>query len=191
MDAGESMYPVRLKAQTLMLREFGADDANGLYKVYGDADATRHLSFEPKDIEQVSAIVKAALTSAVTDPRTEYMLAVADARSAELVGAARLALGEYQSAQIGFALRPDVWGQGRGTETVRLLERLGFAELGLHRIWGARSPVNEGSARTMRKAGMIEEGTIRGHLFTRGAWRDSVVHSILADEYAANQAATL
>jgi len=35
----------------------------------------------------------------------------------------------------------------------------------------------------MRKAGMIEEGTIRGHLFTRGAWRDSVVHSVLADEY--------
>ena len=174
-----------------MLREFGGDDAGELYKVYGDADATRHLSFEPKDIEQVSAIVKAALTSAVMDPRTEYMLAVADARSEELVGAARLALGEYQSAQIGFALRPDAWGQGWGAETVGLLERLGFAELELHRIWGARSPVNEGSARTMRKAGMVEEGTIRGHLFTRGAWRDSVVHSILADEYAANQAATL
>ena len=114
MDAGESMYPVRLRAQTLMLREFGGGDASGLYKVYGDADATRHLSFEPKDIEQVSAIVKAALTSALTDPRTEYMLAVADAHNEELVGAARLALGEYQSAQIGFALRPDVWGQGRG-----------------------------------------------------------------------------
>ena len=146
-----------------MLREFGGDDASGLCKVYGDADATRHLSFEPKDLEQVSAIVKAALTSAVMDPRTEYMLAVADVRSEELVGAARLALAEYQSAQIGFALRPDVWGQGRGTETVRLLERLGFAELGLHRIWGARSPVNEGSARTMRKAGMFGEGILRGH----------------------------
>ncbi len=29
--------------------------------------------------------------------------------------------------------------QGKGLETVRLLQRLGFAELGLHRIWGARS----------------------------------------------------
>jgi hypothetical protein len=36
-------------------------------------------------------------------------------------------------------------------------------------IWGARSPLNEASARTMRAAGMIEEGTIRGHLYTRGA----------------------
>jgi ribosomal-protein-alanine N-acetyltransferase len=115
------------------------------------------------------------------------MLAVADVRTGELVGSARLALGEYQSGQIGFALRPDQWGQGRGTETVRLLQRLGFDELGLHRIWGARSPVNEASARTMRKTGMVEEGTIRGHLFTRGAWRDSVVHSILADEREAGR----
>ena len=73
--------------------------------------------------------------------------------------------------------------QGKGLETVRLLQRLGFAELGLHRIWGARSPLNHASARTMHAAGMVEEGTIRGHLFTRGAWRDSVVHSILREEY--------
>ena len=170
-----------------MLREFNGEDAGGLYKVYGDADATRHLSFEPKDMEQVSAIVKSALTSATAIPRVEYMLAIAEGGGEELVGAARLALGEYQSAQVGFALRPDQWGQGKGTETVRLLERLGFVELGLHRIWGARSPVNEASARTMRKAGMVEEGTIRGHLLTRGAWRDSVVHAILADEYQVDQ----
>jgi [ribosomal protein S5]-alanine N-acetyltransferase len=181
------MYPVRLTARTLMLREFSEDDVSSLYKVYGDAEATRHLSFEAKDMEQVSAVVRAAMSSAAADPRTEYMLAVADAQSGELVGAARLALGEHESAQIGFALRPDQWGQGKGTETVGLLEQLGFEELDMHRVWGARSPVNEVSARTMRKAGMIEEGTIRGHLFTRDAWRDSVVHSILADEYQATR----
>jgi ribosomal-protein-alanine N-acetyltransferase len=183
------MYPVTLTARTVMLREFTDDDAGALCKVYGDAEATRHLSFEPKDVEQVSAVVTAAISSAAADPRTEYMLAIADTQTGELVGAARLAVGEYESAQIGFALRPDQWRQGKGAETVRLLERLGFAELGLHRIWGARSPANEASARTMRKAAMIEEGTIRGHLFTRGAWRDSVVHSVLADEYQATRPA--
>ena len=114
------------------------------------------------------------------------MLAVAD-KDEELIGAARLATGEYESATIGFALRPDQWGQGKGLETVRLLQRLGFTELGLHRIWGARSPLNKASARTMRAAGMIEEGTIRGHLHTRGAWRDSVVHSILREEVDGRQ----
>jgi RimJ/RimL family protein N-acetyltransferase len=39
----------------------------------------------------------------------------------------------------------------------------------------------------MNAAGMIEEGTIRGHLYTRGAWRDSIVHSILREEFDAQQ----
>jgi [ribosomal protein S5]-alanine N-acetyltransferase len=30
---------------------------------------------------------------------------------------------------------------------------------------------------------MIEEGRIRHHLLVRGAWRDSVVHSIIDNEW--------
>jgi [ribosomal protein S5]-alanine N-acetyltransferase len=170
-----------------MLRELTGADTVPLYRVYGDAEATRHLSFEPRSVEQVEQIITDAIQSAAAKPRIVYMLAVATKDNAELVGAARLATGEHDSAMIGFALRPDQWGQGKGLETVRMLHRLGFTELGLHRIWGARSPGNKASERTMRAAGMTEEGTIRGHLFTRGAWRDSVVHSILREEYEGQQ----
>jgi RimJ/RimL family protein N-acetyltransferase len=180
------MHPIRLTAQTVLLRELRHDDADALYKVYGDTEATRHLSFEPKTIPQAREIVTSAVDSAADEPRTVYMLAVANVTGtaeSDLIGAARLGLGEHQSGQIGFALRPDQWGRGKGKETVWLLQHLGFRELGLHRIWGARSPLNESSSRTMLACGMAEEGTIRGHLFTRGAWRDSVVHSILAEEF--------
>jgi RimJ/RimL family protein N-acetyltransferase len=180
------MYPIRLVGRTILLRELTMGDTEALYKVYGNVEATKHLSFEPRSIEQVEEIIMSAIESAGEEPRTVYMLSVADGDNDELIGSARLAIGEYQSGQIGFALRPDYWGKGRGTETVYLLQRLGFETLKLHRIWGARSPVNDASARTMLAAGMIEEGTIRGHLFTRGAWRDSFVHSILADEYQDN-----
>jgi RimJ/RimL family protein N-acetyltransferase len=169
-----------------MLRELTETDTDALHKVYGNDEATRHLSFEPRSMQQVAAIISAAVQSAAANPRTEYMLAVAH-HDGELIGATRLATGEYESATIGFALRSDQWGQGKGLEMVHLLQRLGFAELDLHRIWGARSPLNEASARTMRAAGMIEEGTIRGHLYTRGAWRDSVVHSILREDLDAGQ----
>jgi RimJ/RimL family protein N-acetyltransferase len=179
------MHPVLITGERLCLREFEPSDAEALQKVYGDPDATRYLSFEPRSPEQVERIIGAAIESGAVPDRLEYMLAVAESATYELVGAARLALGEYDSAQIGFALRRDQWGLGKGQETVRLLLRLGFSELGLHRIWGARSPLNERSARTMEAAGMVEEGRIRGHLFSRGAWRDSIVHSVLADEYAA------
>ena len=177
------MHPTRLAGKSIVLREFRPDDGNALFKVYGDPDTTKHLSFEPKTTNQAEAIVQAAIESASAEPRAEYMLAVADPDTDELVGVGRLGLGEHQSGQIGFALRKDRWGHGEGVEIVKLFQRLAFEELDLHRVWGARSPLNEPSGRTMRAAGMIEEGTIRGHLFTRGAWRDSVVHSILSNEY--------
>ena len=158
------MHPVVITGPMVNLRELSEADAVPLHKIYGSEEATRHLSFEPKTMEQAEGIIKAATASATAEPRTEYMLAVAGT-DGEMIGSARLATGEYQSGQIGFALRPDHWGQGKGLETVRLLQRLGFSELDLHRIWGARSPLNQASARTMRAAGMVQEGTTRGHLF--------------------------
>jgi [ribosomal protein S5]-alanine N-acetyltransferase len=118
-------------------------------------------------------------------PRTEYALAVVKRDSNELIGFGRLAMDPHQqrAATFGFALRPEAWGAGYGTETVELLLGLGFEELNLHRIWGARSPLNEASARTMLKAGMVEEGRIREHIEKGGRWRDSIVHSILEREW--------
>jgi RimJ/RimL family protein N-acetyltransferase len=50
--------------------------------------------------------------------------------------------------------------------------------LGLHRIWAARSPFNEASARALSRVGMVEEGRIRDHVFVRGAWRNSLTKPI-------------
>ncbi|RKS05021.1 RimJ/RimL family protein N-acetyltransferase [Nocardiopsis sp. Huas11] len=176
------MHPVELSSARLALRELRTTDVDDLAQVYGDPEAVRHLSFTPRTREQCAAIVKAAIADAEQGNRGVYMLAVA--REDRLVGSARLAVDERpHSAQVGFALRPDLWGQGFGCELVELLLRLGFDELGLKRIWGARSPENQASESVMLRAGMVEEGRIRRHLWTRDAWRDSIVHSILDDEW--------
>ncbi|KIH97674.1 acetyltransferase [Streptomonospora alba] len=179
------MTGMEIAGSRLGLREMAADDAAGLLRVYGDEEATRHLTFPPRSPEQCAAVLDSAIAYAAAEPRTVYMLAAVDG-GAELVGVARLGIDEHpHSGQIGFVLRPDMWGRGMGGELVRLLLRLGFEELGLSRLWGARSPANAASQRVMAGAGMVEEGRIRRHLWSRGAWRDSIVHSILDDEWAA------
>lgn len=158
-------------------------DAERLVQVYGDETATRHLSFTPRTADQCVAVIQVAIKDAQAENRTVYMLAVVTPDD-ELVGAARLAIDERpHSAQIGFALKPGLWGQRLGGETVRLLLDLGFGALDLKRIWGARAPDNERSRRVMLSAGMVEEGRIRRHLRAHGAWRDSIVHSVLDDEW--------
>ncbi|MFD5641335.1 GNAT family N-acetyltransferase [Streptomyces anulatus] len=155
------MYPISRHSPRLHLRELQPGDGEGLFAIYGDARATEHMSFDPRTRDDVDAIVARTIASAAMDPR------------------------QPGAATFGFALRPDTWGNGYGTETVRLLLACAFEDLGLHRVWGARSPHNIASARTMRRAGLVEEGRIREHVRRGGRWQDSVTHSILDHEYSA------
>ncbi|MBK3625342.1 GNAT family N-acetyltransferase [Streptomyces sp. MBT49] len=179
------MYPISRSSARLTLRELDIEDVNAVFAIYGNPEATEHLSFEPRSREQVGQIVARSIAAAMETPRTEYALAVIERTTAALIGFGRLALDPHQQrgATMGFALRPEAWGVGYGVEMVRLLLSVGFDDLHLHRIWGARSPQNEASARTLAAVGMVEEGTIREHVMKAGRWRDSVVHAILDREW--------
>ncbi|MCK7627601.1 GNAT family N-acetyltransferase [Streptomyces sp. RS10V-4] len=183
------MHPVDIAGPRLQLRELSSSDVDAVHAIYGDAEATRHLSFEPRTREQVGEIVSRSVASSGDQPRTEYALGVVRQKDRSLVGYARLALDPHaqQAATIGFALRPYTWGVGLGTETVHLMCALGFNHLGLHRIWAARAPLNTASAKTLLRAGMTEEGHIREHVFVRGAWRDSITYSVLDYEWRASE----
>lgn len=181
------MYPVERSSARLELRELVSDDVDALLAIYGSAKATEHLSLVPRTRDQVEQIVARSIAAATATPRTEYALAVIERETAELIGFGRLAIDPHQQrgATMGFALRPASWGVGYGLETVKLLLDAAFDGLNLHRVWGARSPLNTASARTMEAAGMVEEGTIREHVLKAGKWRDSVVHAILDREWDA------
>ncbi|MET8677114.1 GNAT family protein [Streptomyces sp. NPDC004647] len=181
------MYPVQHSTPRLSLRELTVDDVDGVLAIYGDPEATRYLSFEPRTREQVEALVRGAIAASGTEPRTEYALAVVSQETSDLIGFARLAMDPHQqrAATLGFALRPDAWGQGLGVETVRALLAVAFGRLDLHRVWAARSPANTVSEKTLLRAGFVEEGRIRQHVFVHDAWRDSVTYGIVEAEWRA------
>ncbi|GAA3071303.1 hypothetical protein GCM10017562_43210 [Streptomyces roseofulvus] len=172
-------------APRLALRELVAADVPAVHGIYGSEAVTEHLSFAPRSVDEVRGIVGRSIDSARAVPREEYALAVVERASGVLVGFTRLALDPHQqrAATVGFALRPESWGIGYGRETVGLVLDLAFGELDLHRVWAARAPLNLASARTLLAAGFTEEGRIRGHVFVRGAWRDSVTYGVLREEW--------
>lgn len=179
------MHPVTRSSPRLALRELTIEDIDAVLAIYGSPKATEHLSFEPRTREQVEQVVDRAIASATADPRVEYALAVVERDTNELIGFGRLAMDPHQqrAVTLGFALRPTSWGVGYGVETVCLLLAFAFEDLELHRVWGARSPLNGASAKTMAAVGMVEEGIIREHIHKAGQWRDSVVHAMLEREW--------
>lgn len=179
------MRRVVCEGERVCLREVTEADVAALHGVYGDPAATQHMPFGPLALQEVAGLVDEAVKAAAAEPRLLYLLAVLDARHRDVVGVARLRIEAElpHSAEIRFGLHPGQWGRGIGTDLVRLLLSFGFGRLGLHRIWGARSPANLPAQLAMLTAGMVEEGRIRHHLRTPQGWRDSIVHSALEDEW--------
>ncbi len=167
----------------LRLREFGRGDVEPVLQIYGDPVATEHLSFEPRDRAGVNRFLDTVIGAAEMRPRSEYTVAVLRLDSSELVGVGRLATEAHEAATIGFALRPDQWRQGLGTELVDLLLKLGFETLELHRVWAAHSPLNQSARAVLQRTGFTEEGRIRHHIRKAGRWRDSITWSILDSEW--------
>ncbi|MEV4111318.1 GNAT family protein [Nonomuraea sp. NPDC049695] len=179
------MRRVVYNGERLGLREVTEADVPALHALYGDAAATQHMPFGPRSLAEVARLVEQAMEAATAEPRLLYVLAVVDAARCDVIGVARLSIEAVHphSAEIGFGLHPEQWGRGIGTDLVRLLLSFGFKELGLHRVWGARSPANLPAQLAMLTAGMVEEGRIRHHVHTPQGWRDSIVHSALEDEW--------
>ncbi|MGP3912679.1 GNAT family N-acetyltransferase [Nonomuraea sp. 10N515B] len=179
------MRQVVWNRERLGLRDVTEADVPALHAIYGDPTVTQHMPFAPRTLGEVADLVDEAMAAVCAQPRLLYVMAVVDAERRDLIGVARLSIESEHphSAEIGFGLHPDVWGRGVGTDLVRLLLSFGFKELGLHRIWGARSPANLPAQLAMLTAGMVEEGRIRHHVHTPHGWRDSIVHSALEDEW--------
>jgi RimJ/RimL family protein N-acetyltransferase len=96
---------------------------------------------------------------------------------------------EHNQGEIGFVLHPDHQGQGYGTEAMRELLRIGFEDVGLHRIVGRCDARNGASARLMQRLGMRLEAHLRENELIKGEWCDELIYAMLATEWSALAAA--
>ncbi|MGH3905578.1 MAG: GNAT family N-acetyltransferase [Pseudonocardiaceae bacterium] len=176
------MYPVQLSGSRITLREFQQNDLDRVLTVVGDDRVTESLSFDTRTRAQAADMLSGTLERAKLEPRTEYYLAATTADDG-LIGFTRLGLNGVHAAKLGFAIAADYWRRGYALDAARTILDFGFRELKLHRISAAMGPDNAASIASVGRLGMTYEGRLRDHVFTNGKWRDSLLYSILADEW--------
>ncbi len=75
-------------------------------------------------------------------------------------------------------------GRGYGTEATDLVLEYAFTVAGLHRVALEVFDFNVGAQKSYARSGFVREGVRRGSLRWDGEWHDTVLMSILAEEYA-------
>lgn len=186
MTSQQAVERVELAGRRVRLREFTGDDIEAVCDLVSDDRVTWYLSFESRDHDQARDMLKGILDRAQQRPRTEYYLAVTPLDGDQLVGFARLAFAGVQAAKLGYAIAHDHQRRGYATDAVRTMLDFAFGPLDLHRVSAAIGPENAASLAVVERVGFTHEGTLRDHVFTNGAWRDSVLFSVLTDEWTPN-----
>ena len=92
--------------------------------------------------------------------------------------------GVARTAELGITIGDkDYWGRGYGREAVALLVDYGFRHHNLHRIHLKVHAANERAHRCYRACGFVEEGRLRNHVWSNGAYDDLMVMGILRSEW--------
>lgn len=180
---------VVLVGKRVVLREHSLDDLGAVLEYSADPMVARYVPWEPNTEEMARQFLEDAARTASQNPRLSYVLAVVDAASSALIGAARISIETqtHRRADIGYVVRRDRWKLGFATEVARMVIDFGFRDLDMYRIWATSHPDNQASSRVLEKIGMKYEGRIRGHMFVKGAWRDSLSYSILEPDWRETQ----
>jgi len=181
-------YPIR--TDRLLLRPLTEDDVDSLLSYRGRPDVCRYVPFEPmtREVVQQRLASQWAITE-LTDEGQVLTLGVEVAATGRLVGDVIL-FGhsrEHGRGELGYVVHPDVEGRGYATEAAREMLRLGFEELGLHRIVARIDERNEPSARLARRLGMRQEARLVQNEFFKGEWTNELDFAMLADEWPAHR----
>jgi RimJ/RimL family protein N-acetyltransferase len=183
-------YPI--ETDRLSLRPLTAGDLDEVHAYYSRPEVSRYLYWDVRDREQSrEALETYARLTALEWEGDGLVLAAVWRDVGRVVGQISLEWrsSEDRQGEIGFVFNPDYHGRGLAREAAEAMLRLGFEDLGLHRICGRCDARNLASARLMDRLGMRREAHLVENEFVKGEWTDELVYAVLEQEWSAGRPA--
>ena len=177
-------YPIR--TERLVLRPIVASDFDALLDMQSRPELVRYLMWDVMDRDAVAVFLERRVRqTAIDGDDTAIVLAATIPPSDRVMGEfmIRLTSARHRQGEIGWSLHPDAQGHGYATEAARELLRLGFEELGMHRIIGRLDARNTASANLLKRLGLRQEAHFVKNEFLKGEWTDELVFAMLAEEW--------
>ena len=174
-----------LRTPRLLLRPVRVEDAADMFQNWaGDPEVARYLSWETHKSEADSRAYLESMTAGYARPGVYDWGIVFEETLVGTIGVPRMSEADL-NCEVGYCLGRRWWGRGIATEALRAVIDFLFAQVGFHRIAAVHDPENPASGRVMQKAGMSREGMLRQSAWLKGRFVDTVVYSILRDEWEA------
>jgi RimJ/RimL family protein N-acetyltransferase len=175
--------PPTIEGPRVVLRHHRLDDLPHVRRWYQDPELARltRYSLAPMSDEEVDRFFHGRLLSPET---VAYAIDIRATR--RLIGLTTFSNLDPDNGTVLFHIsigEADAWGRGYGTEATRLMLRLAFEGMGLHRVSLSVFSFNERAMRSYRKAGFRLEGRAREAILREGQRFDELTMAVLASEW--------
>lgn len=183
-EAFRPEYPIL--TPRLALRPHRADDLDDLLEFHSDPEVVRFLPWPLRDREATNAALTPKLDQGtLTEPGQWLVLAVESRETKTVIGEVLLkwASAEHKQGELGFVLGRAHQGRGYAAEAAAEMLRLGFEDLGLHRITAVCVEDNESSARLLRRLGFAQEGRLADNVWFKGGWATQLLFALTEEDW--------
>ena len=173
-----------MDGKLVRLRAYERSDLDEVMKWINDEEVTDFLEPLVYPLSSVAEekFIEAAAISSDTN-KTFVIEAIAESK---YIGAINFHAINWlnRSAELGIVIGDkSYWGRGYGTDAMRVMMRLAFDKMNLHRLWLRVYEYNQRAIASYEKCGFKREGVLRKARFFRGRYYDTFVMGILDDEY--------
>lgn len=178
-----------LEGKKVRLRPLSMNDLDSIMEWVNDEEVTRTLLTGRYPMTR-EAEIKWLEEHTATDAKEVTF--VIETRSGEYLGG--ISLFRFQAveriAELGIVVgRKTAWGQGYGTEAMRLLVAYGFEQLNLHMIYLTVLADNPRASHIYEKVGFAHEGCLRDRVYRGGCYHDLLTMSLKRTEWEQNKGA--
>jgi RimJ/RimL family protein N-acetyltransferase len=179
---------MQFSTSRLLLRDYVESDEVAVFVYQSKPRYLRYYEWTERSQEDVRLFVQRFIHQQAETPRIKFQFVVMLVEAERLIGSCgiRKDSPDARQADIGYELDPAYWGHGYATEPAQAVLRFGFLELGLHRVWAQCIAENTASMHVLERLGMQREGCLRDNVWMKGRWWDTLIYSILEDEWRAN-----
>jgi ribosomal-protein-alanine N-acetyltransferase len=172
-----------LAGTTFTLRELRIDDAASLLAMLTTEEVSRFISPPPTTVEGFEQFIVWAHKErqagnyacfAVVPEGMDTAVGILQLRSLE---------NGFATAEWGFALGSQFWGNGMFAEAARMVVDFAVDVIGTHRLEARAAVVNGRGNGALRKIGAVQEGILRRSFLRHGVYHDQVLWGIVADDW--------
>lgn len=173
-----------LQGEIIYLREVRATDVNHqYYKWLNDPAINGYLEtrFVPRSMDNIAQFVN-KMDGNVDEP----FFAICLLEEKTHIG--NIKIGpinwHHRNADISlFIGEKKLWGNGYGTEAIRLVTKFAFETLNLNKLKASCYAHNIGSAKAFENCGYKQEGLLEGQIIARGQEIDVILMGLRSKEY--------